>query len=180
MKNLIQSLSPSLSLKLAPTYPVRNSTDGSKYKGQYRTDDGDWTLLAGQLVRFGDMFGVVETDHSDNLAGADSLPMIRFGLNVYQLDVLLRREATEDSPIARGSYVYYVEGDSTVLNPSGSVLFIGGVPGISSSHVNTGAVTWACGILLEDVTSGLAESVHTVDILTLAFPISTSASGEAF
>ena len=116
-KNLEFSMSPvTIGLKLDPTYPTRNDTSGNVHEGAYRTDGGIDTLESGDLVRFGSIVGVVLVDHQDKLAGADSEPVINFGLNVWRVKGIIKTAANGTAQAAGSELWYYDPTGSTVDN----------------------------------------------------------------
>ena len=120
-KNLVHCMSPvTIGLKLDPTYPTRNGTTTNPNHGAYRTNASAKTLKSGDVVRFGSIFGVVEVDHQDKLAGADSEPVINFGLNAWKVKVFATETHATGTP--GGAELWYYEGATDARS---IILFMG-------------------------------------------------------
>ncbi len=172
-KNLVHCMSPvTIGLKVDPSYPARNASTTHVNGGTFRTDAGVRTVESGDLVRLGDLFGVVTVDHQDKLAGFDSSPVINFGLNVWKVKVRLARATTNANPVPKGAMVQYVEGAGVDVD-KGRLFYVDradtAVTRSASGDMHaTDAITHyqRVGVLMEAITGTNAQDVELeVDVL---------------
>ena len=165
-KNLTHSMSPvTIGIKIEPSSPARNSTANNPNNGAFRDDNGVPTVASGHVVRLGPVFGVVEVDHQDKLAGADGSPVINFGLNVWRVKarVATAVTTTTSTHYLRGSVVQFADGAGFA---EGGRVYIG-TPKLALTSVGAGVSAHRnCGVLMEDITDVLsADAEIEVDVL---------------